>query len=58
MSTEKKGGKKKTWYEQFYPIWIENPPIGAVRHSKLPVWVVKKQNPKKGECWAIKPEER
>lgn len=44
MSSEKKGGKKKRWFEQFYPKGAENIPVGAVGHVKLPVMVKRLQS--------------
>lgn len=56
--SEKKGGKKKRWFEQFYPksMTDETPPQGSVSHSKLPVMVLRKQgkHTKACKCAAIK----
>jgi hypothetical protein len=56
MASEKKGGKRKRWYEQLFPENIQPAPVGGVM-SKFRMWVVRKASYKKAGCRLAKPGE-
>jgi hypothetical protein len=54
MATGKAGGKKKRWFEQFYPVWCTPvAPATATQNTGLQVYVTRETGPKKAQCHIV-----